>query len=192
VRASRERLVLAAAADRRAIERDLHSGVQHQLVGLAVNLQLAGELAESDPAAAKGLLGELGRDVQQAIDETAQLAQRIYPTLVDTRGLAAALRAAAESADVRASVEVARGAAYPPEVAATVYFCWLDALVGGATAIGVRDENDAVAFEISGAAACSEGLDRLRDRVEALGGRLAIRTEPGPGIRVSGRLPLAR
>ena len=76
---ARRRLVLAADADRRAIERELHEGVQQHLVALAVNLQLARQSADADPEAAKELLEQMGRDVQQALDETAQLAQRIYP-----------------------------------------------------------------------------------------------------------------
>ena len=56
LRASRKRLVLAADADRRRIERELHEGVQQHLVALAVNLQLASRLADTDPPAAKELL----------------------------------------------------------------------------------------------------------------------------------------
>ena len=91
LRASRERLVLAADADRRRIERDLHTVVQQQLVALAINLQQAGALADTDPAGATRLLAELERDVQQVLDEAAQLAQRIYPPLLEA-GLAATLR----------------------------------------------------------------------------------------------------
>ena len=108
--ASRRRLVLAADADRRRIERELHNGVQQHLVALAVNVQLAGRLADSDPAAAKTLLEQLERDVQETLQVTAQLAQRIYPTLLEPRGLAAALRSAAATAGVAASVNVAASA----------------------------------------------------------------------------------
>ena len=59
----------------------------------------------------------MARDVQQALDETAQLAQRIYPPLLEAGGLAAALRSAAASAGIRASVEVAAGPSYAPELA---------------------------------------------------------------------------
>jgi len=204
LRASRERLVLAADADRRRIERELHEGVQQHLVALAVNLQLASQLADSDPAAAKALLEEIGRDVQQALDETAQLAQRIYPPLLEAGGLASALRLAAVSAGIPVSVEVAVGASYPPEVAGTVYLCCLEALEhAGAWArvtVTVRDEEGALAFEVIGdgvrsaaaAARSAAGLDRLRDRVEALGGRLTVRSEPGRDTHVSGSLPLSR
>jgi signal transduction histidine kinase len=198
LRASRERLVLAADADRRRIERELHEGVQQQLVALAVNLQLADPLVDADPAAAKALLEEMGRDVQQALDETAKLAERIYPPLLERGGLAAALRAAAVRAGVPASVEVEAGLTYLPELARTVYLCWLEALEHpGAEAranITVREEEGALAFAIvedSGRSA-SAGLERLRERVEALGGRLTIRPEPGGGTRVFGSLPLPR
>jgi signal transduction histidine kinase len=179
------RLVLAADADRRRIERELHDGVQQHLVALAVNLQLASRLTEADPAAAKVLLQEMGHDVQRALEEAARLAQRVHPPLLETGGLAAALRAAASSAGVTSSVEVATSASYPPEVVTTVYLCWLEALdhatAGTRVTIVVRDAESALSFEIGG----SELPDRVRDRVEALGG--ALKTS---GTRVAGSLPL--
>jgi signal transduction histidine kinase len=204
LRASRERLVLASDADRRSIERDLHDGVQQHLVALAVNLELAGRLANADSCPAKALLDEMGRDVQQALEEAAQLAARIYPPLLEAGGLAAALRSAAVSAGVPASVEVTASATYPPEVAGTVYFCCLEALehagAGARAKVTVRDKEGALTFEVveesARAAAAAprpeDRLDLLRDRIEALGGRLTIRSEPGGGTRVSGSLPLSR
>lgn len=196
LRASRERLVLAADADRRRIEHDLHTGVQQHLVALAVDLQLAAQAADTDPATTKALLEEMGRDVQHALEETAQLAQRIHPTLLGARGLAALLRAAAASAGVPASVEVATEST-PPDLATTIYLCWLATLEhhGGearATII-VREDEEALVFEVVGNAERSEaGFDWLRDRVEALGGRLTLGSEPGRGVRISGSLPLSR
>jgi signal transduction histidine kinase len=196
LRASRRRLVLAGDAERRMIERELHARVQQHLVALAVNLQLAEQAVDADPGAARALLAQMGRDAQHALDETAQLAQRIYPPLLEAGGLAAALRSAAGVAGVRVSLEVTAGASYPPEVAGAVYWCCLEALEhaapGARATVTVRDEDGALAFEVvedgsrSGAA-----LDRLRDRVEALGGRVTIRSEPGRGTRVAGSLPLS-
>lgn len=196
LRASRERLVLAADADRRRIERELHDGPQQQLVALSVNLQLARDLADADPAAAQALLEEMERDVQRALDETAQLAQRIYPPLLEAGGLAAALRSAAVSAGARASLDVAAGVSYPPEVAGTVYLCWLEALEhvgpGARATVAVRHEEEGLVFEVVTDGEQNAGFDRLRDRVETLGGRLTIRPEPGGGTRVTGSLPLSR
>ena len=178
------------------IERELHERVQQHLVALAVNLQLAEQSADADPAATKALLAEMGRDVQRALDESAQLAQRIYPPLIAAGGLAAALRSAAGAAGIRASLEVTAGASFPPEVAGTVYWCCLEALehagAGARATVTVRDEDGAVAFEVvEDGSRSGAGLERLRDRVEALGGRLTIRSEPGRGTRVSGSLPLS-
>ncbi len=194
--ASRKRLVLAADADRRRIERNLHEGVQQDLVALAVNLQVAVRLADTDPAATKSLLEEMGRDVRQALDETAQLAERIYPPLLEASGFAASLRSAAVSAGVPAAVEVTAAAGFPPEVAAAVYLCCLEALeharAGTQATVTVRDEERELTFEVVADGDHSdEGRERLRDRVEALGGRLTITSEPGGGTRVSGSLPLS-
>jgi len=186
--------MLAADADRSRIERALHDGVQQHLVALAVNLQLAGRLSDSDPPAAKTLLDEIARDVQQALDEAAQLAQWIYPPLLEADGLAAALRSAAVSAGVPASVDVKGGSRYPPEVARTIYMCWLEALEqAGAEAPGkvtVREEAGPLTFEVvEDAALSAASLDRLRDRIEALSGRLTVGSERG---HISGSFPLSR
>jgi signal transduction histidine kinase len=176
LRASRRRIVLAGDADRHRIERALHEGVQQDLVALAVNLQLAGGLVELDPAGAKQLVDELARDVQRSLDETAQLAQRIYPPLLESGGLGAALRAAAVSLGVRASIEVAEGDGDPPEVVRALYFCGVAALerVGpdGRATLAIRAEAGALAFDV--ATDPQVELEDLRDRVEALGGRLTI------------------
>ena len=197
LRASRQRLVLAADADRRRLERHLHEGVQQHLVALAVNVQLAESLLESDLPATTKLLKEMGHDVQQALDEAAQLAQRIYPPLLELGGLAAALRSAAVSAEMPAVVDVSAGSSYPPEIAHTVYSSWLQALEDGGTAtpaaITVREEMGALTFEIARDADRPDAwVDGLRDRVEALGGRLSIESQPGDGVRVCGSLPLSR
>ena len=189
--AARERLVLAADADRRAIERELHSGVHQYLVALATTLQLARRAADSDPAALNELLDEMERDVRRALDEASLLAQRIYPSALELGGLAALLRSAAVQAGVPATVDVAADSTYEPEIALTVYLCWLAALASGASethvTIGVGEVDDTLSFELA-AEALGADFDRLRDRVEALGGSLTI-TEPG---RLSGSLPLRK
>ena len=141
LRASRERLVLAADADRRRIERDLHEGVQQHLVAIAVGIQLARQALGVDPAA-RELLDELDRDVRQALDEATRLAQRIFPPLIDTGGLVVALRSAAASAGIPVSVDVVAGAARRPAVSAAVYWCCLEvfeaAAPGSSATVRVR------------------------------------------------------
>jgi signal transduction histidine kinase len=189
-----ERLVLAADADRRTIERELHSGVHQYLVALATTLQLARRAADSDSGAFNALLDEMERDVRRALDEASLLAQRIYPSALELGGLAALLRSAAVQAGVPATVDVAADSSYAPEIALTVYLCWLAALASGKSethvTIGVGEVDDTLSFEIT-AEALGADFDRLRDRVEALGGSLAIESAPG-GIRLSGSLPLRK
>ena len=175
----RERLVLAADADRRAIERELHGGVHQYLVAIATTLQLARRAAGSDPEAVGALLDELERDVRRALDETSSLSQRIYPATLELGGLGALLRSAAVQAGVPATVDVSASSSYAPEVTFTVYLCWLAALAS-ATAdqqvtINVAEADRAVSFELS--AALDADFEQLRDRVEALGGSLALESE---------------
>ena len=167
-------------------------------------MQLTSELVDTDPAGAKALLDELGRDVQQALDEAGRLAERIYPPLLAAGGLTAALRAAAASIGVRVSIEVEAATGCGPEVLRTVYLCCLEALEhAGAEAratVTVRKEDGAIAFEVVEQGGRSEaagrgldaGLDGLRDRVEALGGWLTVSSDPRGGTRLSGSLPLPR
>ena len=195
LRASRERLVLAADADRRGIERALHEGVHQHLIALAVSLQLVEPLADNDPAA-KALVGDMRRAVQEALDETARLAQHIYPPLLDGGGIAAAVRSAASSVGVRTTVNLPSRVKYPPEITAAIYWCCLGAFEHADTraqaTVTAREDDGAVVFEIVEDGALPEaGLERLVDRVEALGGRLTVEQVPGRGIRVAGSLPLS-
>jgi signal transduction histidine kinase len=197
LRATLRRLVLCADADRRAIERDLHAGVQQHLVALAVEIQLAVQAAATDPATAMALLEELAHDVQHAVDETALLAQRIYPATLDTGGLAVLLRAAASKTGGSASVDIAADSDLPAEIAMTVYLCWLDALGraggDGRATIEVRQSDGVLDFEVDADRTYSgDRPDWLEDRVEALGGRVAISRHSEDGISVSGSLPLGR
>jgi len=206
LRAARARLVAAADAERRAFERKLHDGVQQELVALVVNLQLARGLCATDPSAAGALLDEIGRDARIALEGLRRLALEIYPPFLDAAGLVVALRSAAADAGIVAHVEAAALPPSRPELAASVYFCCLEALrnaaqhagTGVKAKIAVGLEEAALVFEVAddgsgfvtGRLPESGGLRRSSDRVEALGGRLEIESEPGHGTRVRGTLPV--
>jgi len=190
LRASRERLVLWADAESRRIERALHAGVQQRLVALSMALQQASALAEGDPAL-RAHLDEIARDIQHASEQTAALAERIDAPLLEVPGrLAVALRAAATTRDVPASVDVAVESPLPPKIGRTVLLAWFDALDDTdrpmKPAIAVREDARVLAFEVVSGAS----LERLRDRVEALGGKMSVEPMPDGGWRVSGSLPL--
>jgi len=205
LRASRRRLVGAQDEERRKLERNLHDGAQQQLVALSVKLRLAEDLAVRDPERTKAMLADLQAETGQAIDDLRDLARGIYPPLLADKGLVAALEAQARKASisvtVRAEGDIAR---YPQQVEAAVYFCTLEALnnvakYSGAAGADVRlaRSNGYLTFEVidDGAGfdpsvtSYGTGLRGMADRVDALGGRLEVRSRPGAGTTVSGRIP---
>jgi signal transduction histidine kinase len=203
--ASRARLVVAADADRRALERQLHDGVQQQLAAIAVNLQLAGGLCETDTTAARALLDEIRRDARDALEGLRRLAAELYPPLLDAAGLVVALRSAGADAGIVTHVEAEALPQGRPELAPTVYFCCLEALrnaalhagTGAKARVSIGVEEGALVFEIADDGCgfvtgqpSKGGLRRIGDRVAALGGRLEIGSVPGRGTSVSGSLPL--
>jgi signal transduction histidine kinase len=193
LRASCKRLVLAGDADRRALERELHDGVQQRLVALAVDVQRAADLMAADPAAAKAVLGELRAGLQSALDDAAQLAERIHPPLLEAGGLVPALRSAVARAGIAATVKVDSKTSFTRALGAAVYWCCLCALElvpdGGHAEVSVSDRDGVLAFEVVVPGGSVEPGRQLRDRVEALGGRLTIASEPGGVTRISGSLP---
>jgi signal transduction histidine kinase len=196
LRASRKRLAVTSDAERRSIERALHEGVQQLLIALAANVELAAASVDTDPAAARKLLAEIGEDVRQALDDARKLAHQIHPPLLEAGGLVAALRAAAVSADVKTKIDVAAGTTCPPEIAGAVYFSCLEVLeragAGTPVAISVRNEEAAVVFEIVADRDIDAERLALHERVEAFGGRVTITEGSGCEITVAGSLPIPR
>jgi signal transduction histidine kinase len=197
LRRSRKRLAEVAHGDRRAIERALHDGVLQHLVALSVDLRRLAGLVEGDPAAAKALLDEMAAKVREALAETTELAQTVYPPLLEARGFASAMRSAAERAGVTVVVNVPAGAGYPPEITAAVYWSCVEALSsashGSHATVSVLDADDGLTFEVAIAGHHPEGcLARLRDRIEALDGHVSVDEEEDGGSRVHGWLPLSR
>jgi signal transduction histidine kinase len=206
LRESRARVVAAGDAERRRIERDLHDGAQQHLIALVVNLQVARELAASDPARARAVLDQLSGDIHAAIDELRDLAHGIYPPLLVDRGLPDAVLAALERAPLHGRVDAAGTGRYAVDLEATVYFCCLEAIqnaakhAGPGTHVDVRiwEEDGTLLFEVAddgpGFKPSSRrngvGLANMRDRVGALGGQLHVDTSAGEGTHVVGGVPL--
>jgi signal transduction histidine kinase len=205
LRASRGRLVAAQDEERRRIERNIHDGAQQQLVALSVKARLADRSIERDAARAHALLAELQTDAADTLDDLRDLARGIYPPLLVDRGLAAALEAQARKATIPVRVLAEGIARYPREIEATAYFCSLEALQNAtkyASAASVRVEladpdgwlRFAVADDGKGfdpvTTPRGSGLQNMSDRLEALGGRLEIRSSAGRGTVVAGRIPI--
>ena len=188
--------MLAGDDERRTIERALHDGLQQRLVGLAANLELAAASADTDTAATVALLAAMRDDLQQALEESRQLAHRIFPPLLEAGGLRPALRAAAADARVRIEFD-GKEPACPPEIAAAIYFCGVEAFeragAGSSVTITVRGEDTLVSFEVLVDGDLGRGwLPPALDRIEALGGVLDVDLAPGEGTRIVGSLPLPR
>jgi glucose-6-phosphate-specific signal transduction histidine kinase len=177
LRATQARLIGAADAERRAIERALHDGPQQHLTALSVNVQLVRQLLDSDPEQAKAKLDEIGSDLHDALGELRALAWRVYPSLLVDGGLSSALREA-----VSGQLEVGALGRYTPEIEAAVYFGCVVAL---GTRVRVYEAEHVVHFEVEGVAAGADDVEVIRDRVAALGGDLTI-----SGARLEGWIPL--
>lgn len=164
-------------------------------MGLAANLVIAAGSVDSDPAAAKALLDELQGETRRALTEMQELANRIFPALLEARGMVAELRAAAARAQVPTEIDLAVKGDPPVEFAAAIYFCALDvferALAGTPVVVRVRGEEGGLAFKID--ADGDLGMERRapHDHIEALGGRVTITSERDR-TTVTGSLPLPR
>ncbi|WP_028060621.1 sensor histidine kinase [Candidatus Solirubrobacter pratensis] len=203
---SRKRIARAADLERSRIERDLHDGAQQRLIGLRIKLSLAEELSADDPADGAKAFHQLGTDVELALDELRSLAHGVYPSLLSDRGLADAVRGMASDVPLPMHLAISGLSRQPPEVETAVYFTCLEAAQNackharGATGLWVSlRQADRLRFEVHDdgagfvppAGAFSGGLRNMRDRIEAVGGRLTIDSAPGRGTRISGAIPLA-
>lgn len=142
----REGAVRAADVERTRIERDLHDGVQPRLVSVGMTLGLAQQKIDEDPAAAKSLIAEAHTSTKAAITELRQLARGIHASVLEDRGIDAALSALVARSPIPVQLDVrlpehgadatagiageAGGAVRDAETA--VYFCVAEALTNAA------------------------------------------------------------
>jgi signal transduction histidine kinase len=205
LRASRQRLVTAQDEERRRLERNLHDGAQQQLVALAVKARLASALVGREPAKELEMLGDLQEGLGDALETLRDLARGIYPPLLADKGLASALEAQSRKAAMPVRVETDGIGRYSQEFEAAVYFCVLEALQNAskyadASDVAVRlwQENSDLLFSVADdgrgfdqeTTPLGTGLQNMSDRLAALGGTLDIRSRPGGGTIVSGRIPV--
>jgi signal transduction histidine kinase len=204
LRASRQRLVAAQDEERRKLERNIHDGVQQQLVALNVQLGLLGKVIARDAEKAGAMTGELQSRATEALEDLRDLARGIYPPLLADKGLGAALEAQARKAAVPTVVEAQGVGRYDRAVESAVYFCSLEALnniakYAGANTATVRlaqtdghltftvsDDGDGFDTSIT---SYGTGLQGMADRLDAIGGELHVASELGRGTTVSGTVP---
>ena len=205
LRASRQRLVNAQDEERRKIERNIHDGVQQQLVALNVQAGLLARVGNSDPTKVADMAEQLQTRASEALDDLRDLARGIYPPLLADKGLGAALEAQARKSVVPVSVETDGIGRYEQPVEAAVYFCALEALNNVAkyaqatnAQVTVRQDNGDLRFTVTddgsgfdtAATTYGTGLQGMADRLDAIGGTLHITSTPGAGTSVSGSVPV--
>jgi signal transduction histidine kinase len=206
LRASRQRLVAAQDDERRKLERDLHDGAQQQLVALQVQLRLATQVTQRDPAKGAPMIRALQGQAAAALEDLRDLARGIYPPLLADQGLAAALESQARKASLSVQVEPDGVGRYDRGVESAVYFCALEALNNVAkyakastATVRLAQSNGVLRFEViddgagfdAGATSYGTGLQGMADRLDAVGGTLEVRSAPGGGTTVIGRVPVS-
>jgi signal transduction histidine kinase len=203
---SRRRIAEAADLERARIERDLHDGAQQRLVSLRIRLGMAEERLRTDPDAGAQLVKELGFEAEAALDELRSLARDVYPPVLTDRGLPDALQSIAIQAPLPVHVVATGVTRHPIEIEGATYFTCVEAVQNalkhahGASGVWIKlaQKGDRLCFEVRDDGpgfvldgAQGRGLRNMRDRIEAISGRLVIDTRPGFATRVSGSVPVA-
>ena len=202
--ASRARIVVAGDQARRRLERNLHDGVQQRLVSLALRLRTIERRLPEERQELRVALSETVQELNEATDEVREIARGIHPAILTQGGLAPALRSLALRSPIPVEVVVEREDRLPDPLEAAMYYVAAEALTNAAkhaaaSHVSVRVERDdgLVRLRVSddgvGGAnpATGGGLTGIRDRVEALGGSLAVQSRRGEGTSLDVALPLA-
>jgi signal transduction histidine kinase len=202
-RRARTHRPLGTADERRRLERDLHDGVQNQLVALIVRLGLAADNPATPPAIADILI-DLQARAQGTLDSVRNLARGIYPRLLADLGIREALRAQAAGADVNVSLHGSAPRS-TEAVEEAVYFACSEALQNAAKHAGrgaavelwlehwhqtlaVRIVDDGQGFDPARAAA-GVGIRNIRDRISSVGGTFELGSKPGSGTVLTISVP---
>ena len=202
IAASRARLVEAADEARRRIERDLHDGAQQRLVAAALELTMLDSQFDRDPAAARAALARAREQLDGGLGELRDLARGIHPSVLTDRGLAVALEGLVKRAPMAVELRMDIPERLDPAIEAAGYFLVSEAITNAAkhaqadtVTVEVAVTGDTVLISVTddgvGGAETGRGsgLGGLRDRVEAVGGRLEITSPPSEGTRLQARLP---
>jgi len=199
------RVLAAGDADRQRIERDLHDGVQQRLTWLRIRLALAADaFQERGDTDASAALNGFGDEVEQAIEEVRAFARGVYPPLLASEGLGAALVSASRYAAAPITVSAHGIRRCRPEVENAVYFTCLAAIDNaakhaGPAQVSVRawDTAQALHFTVCDTGCGFDpdhtpggaGLSNMHDRIAAVGGTLAVDSRPSRGTRLHGSVP---
>lgn len=198
----RQDILDAVASERRRIERNLHDGVQQQLVAIGLDLGMAANHLDRDPEAARELIESARHKVQGSIGELRQLGRGLHPAILEDRGIDAALSAVVSNSPIPISVQVDPDLELSTDVAETVYFVANEALanvlkhanakvasihvsrVGDNVRVTVHDDGGGGADPANGT-----GLAGMRARVNAVDGTLIVTSPDGGPTTLIAELP---
>lgn len=203
--AQRAGAVRASEVERTRIERDLHDGVQPRLVSVAMTLGLAQQKIDDDPAAAKALVDEAHTSTKAAITELRQLARGIHASVLDDRGLDAALSALAARSPIPVQLDVRVEGRCSAQAEAAVYFAIAESLTnaakhsrGSEARVVVRRRDDGTLWArvedngIGGARVLpGGGLDGITNRILAAGGTARLDSPAGGPTALEVSVPCA-
>jgi signal transduction histidine kinase len=203
LRASRARIVAASDLTRRRIERDLHDGVQQRLVSLALGLRVAASGIPEGLDEVEEELAQVASGFSAVMDDLREISRGIHPAILAEGGLGPALKTLARRSPIPVDVDVQVEGRLPDRLVAA-YYSVSEMLTNaakhaqasvvhvgvttraGSLCVSIRDDGIGGADPTGGS-----GLVGLRDRVEALGGALSLRSARGEGTVLDIELPLA-
>lgn len=204
ITASRARIVAAADQARRRFERDLHDGAQQRIVSLGLELRAVQASVPAENTELQDQMSHVVDGLAGLYADLQELSRGIHPAILSKGGLGPALRTLARRSTVPVALEVDVGHRLPESVEVAAYYVVAEALTNAtkhasasevtvrATAdddeLAVSVSDDGVGGAVSGG---GSGLIGLKDRVEALSGRLEVSSPPGAGTALSVRIPLA-
>jgi signal transduction histidine kinase len=204
---SRARLVRAADDERRRFERNLHDGVQQQLIALKIRLDMVTEATAGD-AATHERLSRISEGLEAVLEDVREVGHGLYPPVLASAGLVAALARVRAQAPVSLELDAEGIGRYPSETESAVYYCCLEAIQNATKHAGsharvtitLERDHEHVRFAITDdgvgmnprTAGQGDGLTGMRDRIGAIGGELEITSAPGRGTTVRGTAPIGQ
>ncbi len=201
--ASRARVVATADETRRRIERDLHDSTQQRLVSLGLELRAVEAVLPAELSDVKERIAGAAAGTAEILEEVQEISRGIHPAILTTGGLTPALRTLARRCTVPVELDTEIAGRLPEAVEAAVYFVVSEALTNAAkharasfVSVAVTAQNGSVELAVdddgAGGAdpARGSGLIGLHDRVEALGGSIALDSPAGGGTALRARIPI--
>jgi signal transduction histidine kinase len=201
--ASRARVLAAGDDARRRIERDLHDGVQQRLVTLAVELRNVEARVPPENDSLREEISRLARGVVTTLDELREVSHGIHPANLGRAGLSAALRTLRRRSAIAVELDLRIGRRLPASLETAAYYTVSEALTNAtkhsqATRVWVDveevDQTLRLSIRDDGVGGADpdrgSGLVGLRDRIEALGGKIEIESQPGAGTLVRAAIPV--